>query len=204
MKPDLPPAALLPGEVRTLPATLPSMAEEAMVRSLIRLDSALSRVERPPRPIILRIGRGVTEHFKLRVAEWFATALLLQFGLILYGPDEVFPHSPNLSVMAQWASEQTWGLLCLGTGAIHLLALTINGTFRGFRWSPHIRATASFMACFLWFQITLAIFMSGVGGTGLGTYRLVLALEIWNVIRACVDIGAVERRHAAWRQVDAP
>lgn len=162
-----------------------------MLRSLMRLDAAVEESRKASRrPVILRIGRGVAGHFRLRVSEWFTTALLLQFGLILYFPPDVFPTSPNFAVMAKWASEETWGHLCLTVGGVHLAALTVNGTFPAFRLSPHIRFAASFIACFLWFQITLAIFMSGVGGTGLGTYRLVLALEIWNVIRAGLDVGA--------------
>ena len=197
----VPPPALLPGERCAVSSS--AEVETEILHNLLRLDGALTGYARARRPLILlRLAGGITNHFKLRVAEWFATALLLQFGLILYGPEQVFPNSPNLAVMAQWASEQTWGAICLGVGGVHLAALTVNGTFPGFRFSPHIRAVASFLACFLWFQITLAIFMSGIGGTGLGTYRLVLALEIWNVVRACVDIGAIERRRAAARAAD--
>lgn len=172
-----------------------SGVEIALLVPLLRLDVALrSHEARLRRSAPVRVLRGVAAHFRLRVAEWFTTALLLQFGLILFGPGDVFPHSPNLSVMAQWASEETWGALCLGVGGVHLLALTINGTFPAFPFSPHVRAAASFLACFLWFQITLAIFMSGIGGTGLGTYRLVLALEIWNFVRASLDAGRAEGR----------
>lgn len=188
----IPPPAPLPGEAMPTPGLAFTAIEFQMLRSLMRLDAAVEEQRQTlRRPVILRIGRGVAGHFRLRVSEWFTTALLLQFGLILYAPPNVFETSPNFAVMARWAAEETWGMLCLAVGGVHLLALTVNGTFPAFRLSPHIRFAASFLACFMWFQITLAIFMSGVGGTGLGTYRLVLALEIYNVIRAGLDVGAV-------------
>lgn len=172
-----------------------TMPEQAIVRSLVRLDAALvSYSQDKKRGVLPRLWNGVIGHLKSRVAEWFATALLIQFGYILYSPEEVFPHAPNLAVMAQMASEQTWGIICLAVGAIHLLALTINGTFPSFRFSPHVRAAASFIACFLWFQITISIFLSGIGGTGLGTYRLVFILEFWNFLNASQDVGASEGR----------
>lgn len=159
-----------------------------MVEQLLRLDGALTAIERaPPRPVVLRIGYGISDHFKLRVAEWFATLLLLQFGLIILTTPDVFATSPGFRVMAQWADDTTWGIACLAIGGAHFAALTVNGTFRGFRFSPHIRALACALACYLWLQITLGIYLSGAGSTGVGTYRLVLGLEFWNFVRACLD-----------------
>ena len=196
----LPHAALMPGEIQQLNATRTlSDDESSMVKSLLKIDQVLTQQaqQAQQRPAItIRVLGGITDHFKLRVSEWFATALLIQFGLILYGPEQVFPHAPNFAVLATWASEQTWGLICLILGGIHWAALTINGTFPRFKYSPHVRAISSFLACYLWFQITLGIAMSGQGGTGLGTYRLVLLLELWNFIRACQDVGKTEARRA--------
>lgn len=190
MTTDLPPPAPLWGEkpARRRSPGQRTAAESAMVEQLMRLDGALAAVERAPaRPIILRIGGGIADHFKLRVAEWFATLLLLQFGLIIIATPNVFSITPGFRVMAEWADQSVWGFGCLAVGGAHFAALTINGTFRGFRYSPHIRALACALACYLWLQITLGIYLSGSGSTGVGTYRLVLGLEFWNFVRACLD-----------------
>ena len=138
-----------------------------------------------------------SKNFVVRFSEWWATAELLQFGWILYAPPPVFPTSPNLAVLAQWATEETWGAICLLVGAVHLTALIINGTFPRFPYSPHVRALASLLACGLWFQVTFGIWLSGIGGTGFGTYRLIFLLEVWNLVRACQDTGKVEGRRGA-------
>lgn len=174
------------------------LAETYMLRTIQALDVALAQhVRERPNPVWLRIWHGVTNHFHSRLGEWIATGWLIQFGWILYMPPDVFATSPNLAVMAQVATEQTWGAICLVIGGLHLAALSINGTFPRFRWSPHIRAASSLVGFFLWFQIVLAIWQSGVGGTGLGTYRLLLLLEGYNFIRACLDTGAIEKRRKA-------
>lgn len=170
----------------------PTEFEPAMLRSLSQLDAAVARAARPP--LALRLARGITGHFRLRAPEWFAAVLLLQFGYILYAAPDVFPTAPNLAVMAAWAREETWGLCCLTLAGIRLAALTVNGTFPRFRFSPHVRAVSALLACFLWFQVTWAMYLSGVGGTGFGTYRLVLFLELYNVFCACRDTGVVEGR----------
>ncbi|MEE7460706.1 hypothetical protein MFUR16E_04830 [Methylobacterium fujisawaense] len=165
-----------------------------MLISIIRLQAVLA-----PAPISIprRVWHGIRRHFVVRFPEWWATAALLQFGWILYAPPPVFDTSPNLAVLAQWATEEAWGAVCLAVGAVHLLALIVNGSFPRFPYSPHVRAFASFLACGLWFQVTFGIWLSGIGGTGFGTYRLIFLLEVWNLVRACQDTGKVEGRRGS-------
>lgn len=192
----LPPAVLFPGERNPPPQepVVTALLEESMVRSLNRLDEVLSPNVKPARNVSIRLALGVTNHFRTRCMEWFTAILMFQFGWILYSSTPVFQNQPSFRYMENWMSEETWGLTCMALGLIHLIALSVNGTFTGFKYSPHIRAVSSFIACYMWFQIMLAIFLSGLGGTGLGTYRLVLLFEFGNFIFACMDVGRTEAR----------
>lgn len=173
------------------PAPMTPALELAIARLVLR------GYPRPKPPLWRRVWRGITRHFDHRYGEWWSTALLLQFGWVLYAPPPIFPDSPGFRVLAQWATEETWGLVCLGVGLAHLVALIINGTFPRFIWSPHVRAACSLVAFFLWGQITLGIWLTGTAPTGVGTYRLVCALEIVNFIRAMRDVGVAEGRRAS-------
>ena len=167
-----------------------------MARALHALDPALARWARfeARRAVIRRIVHGVTSHAKTRVTEWFTAAAMLQLGWTLYWPPPAFPLSVSWSVMAQWAPEDAWGAVMLLVAGLRVAALTINGTFQRFRWSPHIRCATAVMATGLWTQVVLSMWLAAPDATELGLCRLILALELWNVWRAGLDVGLVEGR----------
>lgn len=173
-----------------------------MLRALNRLDPAIARsLKNTPRTqvgrVAQRVARGVTKHFKLRVAEWFTSAALFQLGWTLLTPPPTFGTNPAWDVLAHWASEGVWGGACVAVGGTRLMALTINGTFPSFRWSPHIRCVTAFLACFVWFQILLGLWLTGLSLASVGTFRLLLLLEFWNVYRAAIETGIKERPRLA-------
>jgi hypothetical protein len=45
---------------------------------------------------------------------------------------------------------------------LRLIALTINGTFRGFAFSPHIRGFGSLVGVVVWLQISLGFLVAYV------------------------------------------
>lgn len=149
--------------------------------------------------IVLRIAGGIREHFGIRAPEWIMTlALFAWSGMLLISP-RLFETSPEFSILASYGNEFLWGNVCLTAALIRLCALTVNGTFKQFRYSPHFRAGASFVSCVFWGQITLGVLaaqlVSGVGGTGIVTYSIFITFEMWNLFRAWADVGAVLRRH---------
>lgn len=172
--------------------------EAVMLRALLLLDPAIARWSRAQvrRDMVKRIWRGVADHFRLRATEWFAAAVLIQLGTTLYFPPPAFPTSESWRVMASQMSEEAWGAIFLAIGLLRFAALTINGTFTGFRFSPLIRFVTAFLACGLWLQVVMSIYESSPNGTGYGLYRLVLILELYNLWRAGVDTGIVMKRFA--------
>ncbi len=165
--------------------------EAAMLSSLARLDPAIARWRR--QRLVARLWWGVAGHFHTRAPEWFAAACLFQMGWTLFVPPASFPVSHAWDSMAAMLPEEVWGAIMLMIGGLRLAALTVNGSFRRFRWSPHVRAGTAFLACGVWLQVVLGIWASAPSSTGLGTYRLILVLEFWNMWRAARDTGIVER-----------
>ncbi|WP_129505151.1 hypothetical protein [Bosea sp. Tri-54] len=93
-------------------------------------------------------------------------------------------------------SEDAWGKLAIAIGTFRLLALIINGTFARTwygRWSPHVRALASFLTCFLWFQISFGLFNSDAATTGLAVYPGLLVLDAMNIVAATRDAASMDK-----------
>ncbi|WP_024585987.1 hypothetical protein [Aliihoeflea sp. 2WW] len=149
--------------------------------------------------IIVRVYRGVADHFPIRMSEWVMLwpALGLWIGLQL-SPD-MFETSNSFAYLAHWADERTWAAIIGLCGLMRLSALTINGTFKGFAFSPHIRAAASIVGAAIWSQVSLGFLMAwmNVGGapSGAVAWSTMVLLEIMNTYRSWSDVGknAAER-----------
>lgn len=109
-----------------------------------------------------------------------------------------FDRSPSFASMAALADESAWALILLSVGVLRLAALTVNGTFHQFRFSPHLRAAASLVGLVFWSQWTLAIINAYIsdGGaiTGIIAYGTFCALELANFTYSASDIGGEIRR----------
>ncbi|WP_376704667.1 hypothetical protein RQ479_07950 [Mesorhizobium sp. ISC25] len=149
--------------------------------------------------IILRVADGIRQHFGMRVTEWIMTASLFGWSAMLASNGRTFEGSPSFSVIARYGDETLWANVCLFAAMLRLCALIVNGTFRQFRYSPHLRGGASLAACIFWGQITLGVMVAwvtiGGGGTGVIAYATFMAIEMWNLFRAWADVGATHRRH---------
>lgn len=143
--------------------------------------------------LLIRLYRGVVDHFHVRFNEW--VMLVPSFGLWLilsYNP-ELFSRSPSFTAMAAWFGESTWSLIFGLAMVCRLAALAVNGTFQGFEFSPHIRAAASVVGILIWSQVGLGFLLSYLHGGGLPTpvmmYTLPVILELQNAWRSFMDVG---------------
>ncbi|MBN9453279.1 MAG: hypothetical protein J0I42_15125 [Bosea sp.] len=147
-------------------------------------------------PLPTRLYLGIADHFPARRSEWVLAGIMVVWGWLLVGPAPVFAQSKAWSQMAAMMNEATWGWLAIGVGAFRLLALIINGTFAGTwygRWSPHVRALASFLTCFLWFQISFGLWASDAATTGLAVYPGLLVLDAMNIVAAMKDAAGMDK-----------
>lgn len=146
-------------------------------------------------PLPTRLYLGIAHHFPARRSEWVLAGMLVAWGLILIQPGETFDGNPAWAQMLLWMSEESWGCFAVSVGSFRLAALLVNGTFSGTwygRFSPHVRGAASFMSCFLWFQISFGLWASDAATTGLAVYPGLLILDAMNIIAASRDAAGMD------------
>jgi heme exporter protein D len=154
------------------------------------------------RPLPVRLYLGIHDHFPARRSEWVLACIMVAWGWILLKPTTVFASHPSWSQMAAMMDEATWGWLAIAIGSFRLLALIVNGTFARTwygRWSPHVRALASFLSCFLWFQISFGLWASDAATTGLAVYPGLLVLDAMNIVAASKDAASMDKAVADGR-----
>lgn len=147
-------------------------------------------------PLPVRLYLGIHDHFPARRSEWVLAGIMVVWGWILISPSPTFAGNKAWSQMAAMMSETGWGWFAIGIGTFRLLALIINGTFSGTwygRWSPHVRAFASFLTCFLWFQISFGLWVSDAATTGLAVYPGLLVLDAMNIVAATKDAAGMDK-----------
>ncbi|RAI01084.1 hypothetical protein DLJ53_17870 [Acuticoccus sediminis] len=147
--------------------------------------------------IVRRISRGVADHFPIRVSEWVMVHPTFWMGVALMAQPDIFDSSPSFAELARWADERVWSSIAILCAFIRFTALMVNGTFRGFTKSPHLRAFASFVGVAFWSQVTLGFAIAAGAGEGAWTavavHSTLLLLELVNVHRSFSDIGKSAR-----------
>ena len=148
----------------------------------------------------VRIARGAAHNFAIRVSDWFSACVMTTFGLLLMHWREVFEVNRYFGVLEQFASAHTWGMLCTAVGLARIAALTINGTFPLFRWSPHLRFVMAAIGVFLWFQITLGLLLSSQPTMAMAAYPHLFVFDMYNLFLAASEAGVAERRYRDGRR----
>lgn len=154
------------------------------------------------KPLPTRLYFGIADHFPARRSEWVLASIMLVWGWILIGPADTFSQSKAWAQMAAIMPESSWGIFAIWVGTFRLAALIINGTFSGTwygRWSPHVRALASFLSCFLWFQISFGLWASDAATTGLAVYPGLFVLDAMNIVAALKDAAGMDKAVADGR-----
>lgn len=92
----------------------------------------------------VRLFHGVATHFERRLQEWALAGWMCWIGWIFLHTESHFQSLPAYGLLRNLVNEKLWGGISLAIGALWLVALTLNGTFKPFRtFSPWFRAVAS-------------------------------------------------------------
>jgi hypothetical protein len=149
--------------------------------------------------IIVRVARGITEHFPARASEWGFAALLIWLGFIFAGSPQLFAGSQSYGGLARLADEGVWAAASISIGVVRLVALIVNGTFADSwygRWSPHVRGICAFLSCGIWFPIC-AGFLLVEGAPIIKAYTsVVFAIDAYNIRRVWKDAGRTVKAYA--------
>lgn len=142
--------------------------------------------------IVLRIAKGVQQHFTARRSEWALAFGLTGWGFVVAKPTVLFASSPAYASMANMADEQTWGYGAFCAGLLRLIALVVNGTFPGTiygRYSPLVRSLAAYGCCAIWAAITIGLYATPADAPGMWIYFSLFCLDFANGRTAMHDYG---------------
>lgn len=135
------------------------------------------------RPMIILKVDTLGDSLKFRLSEWGLSVIMLCFGFILLHPYDTLA-APVYALMRSTASEMVWGWGCFILGATRLIVLIINGAWKR---SPHFRAFAAFLSCFVWVQIALSLSVGGTLPTGIAVYSVFVIMDMVSAYRAAAD-----------------
>ncbi len=148
--------------------------------------------------VFLRITRGIAAHFPIRLTEWLMAWPALAMGAVLILQPDMFGTSPSFATIAKWGSEALWACVVLACALLRLVALTVNGTFARFPYSPHLRALASITGLAFWSQYGLGFLAAAIFGDGAWSapvaYSTLALAELANLYRSGSDIGRASKR----------
>lgn len=149
------------------------------------------------RMIVVRMATGMRSHFHIRATEWVMLFPSIALGIVLLYQDTMFETSPSFNVIAAWGDEKWWSLLVLLCALLRTAALVVNGTFRGFGISPHMRLVASFAGVAFWSQFGLGFAVAALTGNGSMSgpvaYTTFCLMEVLNITRSWSDVIARRR-----------
>lgn len=143
--------------------------------------------------IVARVAKGIRAHWQIRATEWVMVWPAIGIGTALNFQFDMFDVSTSYTALERWATQETWASMVLICAMVRLVALVVNGTFRGFQYSPHMRAFASVMGIGFWSQFCLGFLSSAVfnGGawSGAVAYSTFVLMELLNLYRSMSDVG---------------
>lgn len=156
--------------------------------------------------VLGKVYEGIADHFPMRRSEWIM--LLPSFGMAgaFHLQPGMFDTSPSFAAIASWSDESTWATIVLACAVVRLAALTVNGTFHQFRFSPHLRLAAALTGLLFWSQWTLGFLTSYLSSNGslsaVFAYGTFCAFELSNVYISAADIGGEVKRLSRRSQGD--
>lgn len=140
---------------------------------------------------------SLKQHFPARLPEWWMSFMLVWWGVYvvlhpgLFVDDATRQVFSGMKDMARgYDPAAMWGLTALFIGMIRACALFVNGAYTR---TPIIRLLMSFLSAFIWTQVCIGLFNSGVANTGIVVYAGLVMMDIVSAYRASTDMVFAEK-----------
>ncbi len=124
-------------------------------------------------------------HFAIRLGEWLSSIILVSMAVLFFTATDMFARSPDyFAGLVAFGSQVAWACVLIAFGGARIIALWVNGRKSI---TPYIRMVLAFLSCFVWWQLTVSLFVSGVPGLAWAFVPWLLALDMYNVFRSSAD-----------------
>ena len=138
--------------------------------------------------------KSLRQHWPARKMEWMMTFLVSAWGAYMLVHPAMFvsaataaPLAALADVAAQWGSDDPalfWGAGALAMGILRGVALFVNGAYTR---TPIGRLVAAFASMFIFTQVSIALYRSGVPNLDLILYPWLVAVDMLSAYRAGQD-----------------
>jgi hypothetical protein len=139
---------------------------------------------------------SLKQHFPARFPEWWMSLMLVLWGSYVVLHPRVFTDqalSGLVAMAGNFDPAGLWGLSAVVIGMVRGGALFVNGAYTR---TPMIRLLMSFLSAFIWTQVCIGLFKSGVENISVVVYAGLVMMDIVSAYRAATDMVFAEKvRH---------
>jgi len=135
---------------------------------------------------------SIGQHWSARKMEWVMSGLVLTWGAYVLVHPEMFTTDVGRVIFGAMAAmtpvgmeaHQFWGFLGVSVGTIRAGALYINGAHVR---TPVVRVITAFLTMFVFTQVTIGLYQSGVPNPGLAVYPWLVFADMISAYAAGQD-----------------
>lgn len=152
------------------------------------------------------IIRSLRQHWPARKMEWLMSGVLVAWGWYVLMHPGLFTDSATAKLFSGMASISEpiteypallWGGSAFVVGLARGIALFVNGAWTR---TPLVRVVASFISMFIFTQIVIGLWQSGVPNTGLVVYPWFVVADLLSAYRAAVDVVHAEKQREVQKE----
>lgn len=153
----------------------------------------------------MMVLHALRQHWPARKIEWLMSGLAACWGSYILAFPEVFDQPATATLlrpmvdMVEWIGDPAtiWGGGALAMGLIRAVALFINGAYVR---TPLFRAIAAFGTMFIFTQVSIAFYRTGVPNFGLVVYPWLVVADLLSAFRAAQDAVLAEAQRRSQKE----
>lgn len=146
------------------------------------------------------VVESLKSHWPARKMEWLMAGIMIGWGWYVLTHPHMFYHPATRALLSGLTAISDpftpypalfWGGITFLVGLSRGIALFVNGAWTR---TPLVRVIASFISMFIFTQIVIGLWQSGVPNTGLVVYPWFIVADLLSAYRAAVDVVHAEKQ----------